>query len=165
MNRLLTTLALGLIVATSLHAGKVRLVWDTNPKEELVQSYVLYEHLDRVFVRLKTVFTNSATLTNVSVGPHCYVVTASNFWGESIFSNEACTLIHTAPTIPTSIEIATNGVAVTGLVTSDKTVLMYSTDKTNWETHAVVYTFDRRIESVTYNIGITNDIGFWKILR
>ena len=35
----------------------------------------------------------AATLLNVPVGEHCYVVTASNFVGDSLFSNEACTIV------------------------------------------------------------------------
>jgi len=82
-----------LFLASSLCAGEVKLVWDKNPPADLVQAYIVYEHVGATYTPLVTVTTNAVTLTDQLAGSHCYVVTASNFWGESVFSNEACTLV------------------------------------------------------------------------
>lgn len=85
------------LVALGLSAGEVKLVWDPNPPEDLVQGYVVYEHIGNTYTNVAFVRTNSVVLTNVAAGAHCYVVTASNFWGESLFSNEACTQVVVDP--------------------------------------------------------------------
>ena len=87
-------LALLLVLVSPTMAGEVKLVWDPNPPQDLVQAYIVYEHVDhKTYTPMATVTTNAVTLTGVPVGEHCYVVTASNFWGESVFSNEACTRV------------------------------------------------------------------------
>jgi hypothetical protein len=84
-----------LFLASNLCAGEVKLVWDKNPPEDLVQTYIVYEHFHdtAAYVPIENTVTNAATLADVPGGYHCYVVTASNYWGESVFSNEACTLV------------------------------------------------------------------------
>ena len=84
-----------LFLASNLCAGEVKLAWDPNPPQDLVQSYIVYEHFHdtTTFIAIEQVSTNWATLLAVPPGEHCYVVTASNFWGESVFSNEACTMV------------------------------------------------------------------------
>jgi len=97
-------LAILLSLAGLAGAGEVRLVWDPNPPADLVQAYIVYEHLALDFVPVAHVATNGVTLTGVAIGEHCYVVTASNFWGESVFSNEACTLVVEPPPKPEPVE-------------------------------------------------------------
>jgi hypothetical protein len=74
-------------------ARDVTLVWDPNPPQDLVRGYLVYEHVDGAYKRRTAVATNRAVLPDVAPGPHCYVVTATNDWGESDLSNEACTEI------------------------------------------------------------------------
>jgi Concanavalin A-like lectin/glucanases superfamily/Immunoglobulin domain/Bacterial TSP3 repeat len=80
-----------LVLSFSAVGGEVKLVWDANPPADLVQGYIVYEHASDTYTRLVDVKTNRATVLNVPPGYHCYVVTATNAWGESDFSNSACT--------------------------------------------------------------------------
>lgn len=91
---------LSFLLVLNLSAEEVTLAWDNNPPNDFVQAYIVYEHLDDIYTPLQTVTTNRATLTNILAGERCFVVTASNFWGESVFSSEACTLVVVEGTKP-----------------------------------------------------------------
>lgn len=81
-----------------LLAGEVQLVWDPNPAEDLVIQYYVYEHLTNgQFVVVGKSATNGIHIMEVIEGNHCYVVTASNYWGESEMSDEACTHVKDNP--------------------------------------------------------------------
>lgn len=107
-------LAFLLAFTSTAFAGEVKLAWDPNPVTDLVQAYICYERTNQLtalnpdfplsrtnytleagggYVIRGVATTNSITLTNVPPGWHSYVVTASNFWGESVFSNEAGTTV------------------------------------------------------------------------
>lgn len=85
------------IVTGTLLAKDVHLVWDFNPPDENVITYRIYEKINAnagpIYVLVGTVASNvnSLILSNVAPGKHIYVGTASNYWGESLYSDEAST--------------------------------------------------------------------------
>jgi len=85
-----------MMIACSASAGNVLLTWDPNPDTQRVIRYGVYERLGNQHVYFGFVKTNVATLLNVPVGDHCFVVTALNAGGESGFSQEACVTVITS---------------------------------------------------------------------
>ena len=63
-------------LSCTAQASKVELVWDPNPASDLIQAYIVYEHVGKEYVRIETVGTNAIIMPDVAVGRHCYVVTA-----------------------------------------------------------------------------------------
>ena len=122
-----------MLLCTQLFSGEVKLAWDPNPPEDMVQLYILYERIDQAYIPISTTTTTNITITNVTAGFHCYVVTASNYWGESVFSNEACTIVYVegSPDPPGTVTVYTNHVSIT--LENNAFIRIYkSKDLTNW---------------------------------
>jgi hypothetical protein len=75
--------------------AEVTLTWDRNPTNELVQSYFLYwGGAHRTYTNSIAAEDPPETVTGLTYGSrYFFACTASNFWGESVFSNEAETRI------------------------------------------------------------------------
>lgn len=86
----LAVCCLSATLLTSAVAGDIKLVWDANPPQDLVQAYVVYDRVGSNVVRLAISSTNSITLKGMAAGPHCFSVTATNDVGESGHSIEVC---------------------------------------------------------------------------
>lgn len=87
-----------LAVAASPPSGRVRLAWDYEPTELSTNLTFVLRHstsiatpLTNWLVLTNVVGTNLTIEVQITPGQHYFVLTASNFWGESDFSNVAGT--------------------------------------------------------------------------
>ena len=82
-----------LLFASLSLGADVKLQWDPNDPGEQVTKYTLYEKVGSNYLKIADIASPTVTYTITSVVPgrHVYVVTASNSWGESGYSNEAIT--------------------------------------------------------------------------
>jgi hypothetical protein len=87
MKKQITILLFWLIGIAALGAS-ITLVWDANDPTEQVTGYNLYEKSGTNWVKVATT-TNTTHTLDVQPGVHVFVVTATNFWGESPFSSTA----------------------------------------------------------------------------
>lgn len=109
MKKILTILLATL--ALQIHARDITLAWDLNPPEQGVEGYNLYgveitPEGETNYTRIGSALMPPLILKNVSFAPHAYVLTATNAWGESGYSNTA-TVEGVAPTQP-GLEIETD---------------------------------------------------------
>ena len=111
MKRIALALVL-LLIATPLLAQTptVNFAWDPNPAADQVTKYTLYERVGTAYNKLADILPGACTATEctyalagVTPGVHYYVVTASNSWGDSGYSNEVAT--PGAATVPTNVRI------------------------------------------------------------
>jgi len=155
-------------------AGEVRLVWDPNPPGDRVQSYIIYEHIETTFTPIAQVTTNRVTVTNATVGAHCYVVTASNFWGESVFSNEACTLVVEPDPVPA--QVAANAFQI--FKAKDWTPIVGFTDipedfrieysetlnPADWTEMVTIHRNPTFGKGIAWSIDLDTPSGFWRLV-
>jgi len=111
MKRLILALVL-LLIATPLLAQTptVNFAWDPNAAADQVTKYTLYERVATVYNKLADILPAACTATEctyalggVTPGVHYYVLSASNAWQESGYSNEVAT--PGAATVPTNVRI------------------------------------------------------------
>ena len=87
-----------LLSASALSAAQITLAWDPNNPNEQVSKYTVYQKIGSTYNKIKDVQASACTATEcrttldgVTPGVYTYVVTASNAWGESGYSNEVTT--------------------------------------------------------------------------
>lgn len=127
---------LALVLASFAH--EVKLIWDNNPPEDQVIAYYVWlrnsGESNRTVVGVST--TNSITLTNISSGSICFSVTASNMFGESGFSAEACVIL--PPHVPKGLQPPIVNLGWFVIESNKTTVVQWSEDLTTWRTDAPV---------------------------
>jgi len=142
--------------------GAVKLTWDTNPIGESVSGYYIYEkvYTNRIFLGFST--TNSFIITNVWAGFHCYAITATNFYGESLSSETVC--IQTMGNIPgigvISIQEIDRPVPINFEGTYTNFLLQSSSSLTNWNDLLVVGE-----TNVTFYIKPDGEQQFFRIIQ
>jgi len=109
MKRVLCLLSCVLSLVLHAAVGDVSLQWDNSPTNQMIIAYHIYGSTNITaplssWPRLLTVpatftgATNTMATVRIVPGQFFFVVTSSNLWGESLFSNVAST-----PPLPTPL--------------------------------------------------------------
>ncbi|MFH1739345.1 MAG: hypothetical protein ABIH23_10095 [bacterium] len=85
-------------ITAQSQTATVNLAWDKNPDTDQVTKYTAYEKVGSSYNNLGDILLTACdattcrhSLPSITPGVHTYVVSASNIWGESGYSNEAST--------------------------------------------------------------------------
>jgi hypothetical protein len=99
-------LIIGMLTAVAVYAVDVKLGWEANPPQEMVEKYVIYQArgTNVSFVPVVTVLgtTNVGVVKNLTPGTYRFVVVAQNGIGNAPPSNEVM--------VPTNAPTATKNV-------------------------------------------------------
>lgn len=116
MKKFLVSSLLSLLLVSTTYAaflGKVTLGWNSNPSNEFVTKYVVYQVVNNTnyIAQVTATGTNVATVNVTAPGTYTYAVAAFNANGQSAYSSKVSTNVF--PSLPASTPTGVNVISVT----------------------------------------------------